>query len=154
MPELIQASTEEHFRAAVILFTEYAGWLKIDLSFQQFEEELKSVQTMYNKKSGGILLVKEGEDYIACVAVRQSEPGIAELKRMYVKPAFQQKGIGKQLLEAALLLARSCGYSKIRLDTLNTMLPAMKLYMDNGFYEIPAYYFNPEQTAVYFEKEL
>ena len=154
MPEIIKATTEEHFSAAVKLFTEYAEWLNIDLSFQHFEEELAAVQKMYNHEAGGIILVKEAGEFIACVAVRKSEPGIAELKRMYVKSAFQQMGIGKQLLDAALLLARSCGYKKIRLDTLNTMLPAMKLYADNGFYEIPAYYFNPEKTAVYFEKEL
>lgn len=154
MPEIIKATTEEHFSAAVNLFTEYAEWLNIDLSFQHFDEELSSVQSMYNNEAGGIILVKEADTYIACVAVRKSEPGIAELKRMYVRPAFQQKGIGKQLLDAALALAKSCGYQKIRLDTLNTMLPAMKLYTDNGFYEIPAYYFNPEKTAVYFEKEL
>lgn len=154
MPEIIKATTEEHFSAAVNLFTEYAEWLNIDLSFQHFDEELSSVQSMYNNDAGGIILVKEAGTYIACVAVRKSEPSIAELKRMYVRPAFQQKGIGKQLLDAALALAKSCGYQKIRLDTLNTMLPAMKLYTDNGFYEIPAYYFNPEKTAVYFEKEL
>lgn len=154
MPEIIKATTEEHFSVAVKLFTEYAEWLNIDLSFQHFEEELAAVQKMYNHEAGGIILVKEAGEFIACVAVRKSELAIAELKRMYVRPAFQQMGIGKQLLEAALLLARSCGYKKIRLDTLNTMLPAMKLYTDNGFYEIPAYYFNPEKTAVYFEKEL
>ena len=76
------------------------------------------------------------------------------LSDLAVDENYQKMGIGKQLLDAALALAKSCGYQKIRLDTLNTMLPAMKLYTDNGFYEILAYYFNPEKTAVYFEKEL
>ena len=51
----------------------------------------------------------------------------------------------------ALQLARDCGYKKVKLDTLNTMLPAMELYKKYGFKEIPAYYHNPNATAVYFE---
>ena len=73
---------------------------------------------------------------------------------MYVRPELQHKGIGTLLLQSALRFAKEAGYKKIQLDTLNTMLPAINLYKKNGFYEIPAYYFNPEPTAVYFEKTL
>ena len=88
------------------------------------------------------------------MAVRRIDESSAELKRMYVQPDQQQKGIGSALLDHALLLARECGYKKIQLDTLSTMTPAMNLYLKNGFVEIPPYYHNPIETAVYFEKLL
>ena len=73
---------------------------------------------------------------------------------MYVQPACQQQGVGKKLLEHALTLAQNCNYSFVNLDTLNHMLPAIKLYKKYGFYEIAAYYHNPVASAVYFQKKL
>src|ERR1700712_3950461 len=107
---------------------------------------------MYAAPFGGIILCKQKSGYAGCIAVRKIDSDIAELKRMYVKPEFQQLGIGNALLQDALTLAKKYHYKKIRLDTLSNMSPAINLYKKNGFYEIPAYYFNPEKTAVYFEK--
>ncbi len=154
MPEYSIAHSEEEYAAAAKLFMEYAQWLSIDLSFQHFEEELKELKEMYNPNDGGIILCKEENKYVACVAVRRIDNETAELKRMYVQSSQQHKGIGKQLLLNALQLAKDCNYKLIRLDTLNTMTPAMNLYRQNGFYEIPPYYFNPQDTAVFFEKKL
>lgn len=154
MADYIHVHTNEEYKAAAELFTEYAAWLNIDLGFQHFEEEIAGLKEMYATPKGGIILCREDDEYIGCNAVRQQEEGIAELKRMYVKPGFQQRGIGNGLLQEALSLAKKHNYKKIRLDTLSNMHPAINLYKRNGFYEIPAYYFNPEKTAVYFEKEL
>ena len=73
---------------------------------------------------------------------------------MFVKPAYQKQRIGKTLLEKAIELAGALNYKIIRLDTLNYMTAAIKLYKQNGFYEMPAYYYNPNETAVYFEMKL
>jgi putative acetyltransferase len=154
MPEYIVVHSEEEYTAAAKLFMEYAQWLSIDLSFQHFEEELKELKEMYKPNAGGIILCKEESNYVACVAVRRIDNETAELKRMYVQPVQQHKGIGKQLLLNAVQLAKNCNYKFIRLDTLNTMAPAMNLYRQNGFYEIAPYYFNPQTTAVFFEKKL
>ena len=150
----IVVSKEDEYRIAANLFKEYAAWLGIDLGFQKFEDELLSLRKMYGPPHGTIILCKDDHEFVACVAVRPIDDKIAELKRMYVKPAFQRKGIGEELLRLSLSFAKNAGYEKARLDTLNTMLPAMSLYKKNGFQEIPAYYYNPEPTAVYFEKTL
>ena len=146
--------TEGEYSAAINLFKEYAAWLGIDLSFQHFEEELQSLKEMYNETDGGIILCKKEKGYIGCVAIRRIDSNTAELKRMYVQPACQQQGVGKKLLEHALTLAQNCNYSFVNLDTLNHMLPAIKLYKKYGFYEIAAYYHNPVASAVYFQKKL
>lgn len=70
---------------------------------------------------------------------------------MFIKPGYQKQGIGKVLLEKGVALAKSFNYSTIRLNTLNYMVAAIKLYKWYGFYEIRAYYHNPNTTAVYFE---
>lgn len=154
MPEYIIVNSPEEYQAAAKLFMEYAQWLGIDLSFQHFDEELQSLETMYGPPDGGIVLCKQDNEFIACVAIRKFADGIAELKRMYVQPSYQHSGIGKTLMENSIELAIACGYKKIVLDTLNDMTPAIRLYKKYGFAEIPAYYHNPNATVVYFEKVL
>lgn len=154
MIEYCIARSEEDFASAAGLFREYAAGLDIDLSFQHFNEELQQVHEMYNQADGGIILAKNENEFIACVALRRFAPNTAELKRMYVKPSFRQLGIGNVLLEKAIEMARSLSYQSICLDTLNSMLPAMQLYEKAGFRKVPAYYHNPNATAVYYELKL
>jgi putative acetyltransferase len=154
MAEYIIVTSEPNYKAAAILFQEYAAWLNIDLGFQKFEEELLQLQQMYGAPWGGIILAKKANEFIGCIAIRKQQENIAELKRMYVKPNQQGNGIGTTLLLNAFELAKKYQYKKIRLDTLSNMTAAMNLYKQHGFYEIPAYYFNPQSTAVFFEKEL
>lgn len=154
MREYIIASSEEQMNAATALFKLYAQWLGIDLGFQHFEEELLELKEMYAPNIGGIILCRQDNEFIGCVGIRKLTEGTAELKRMFVIPNYQGKGIGNEMLKEALILAKKCGYSSLKLDTLNTMLPAMNLYKKNGFVEIAAYYYNPIDTTVYFEKQL
>ncbi len=151
MLDYIFVSNSNEYEAAMKLFLEYSNWLNIDLSFQKFDEELKILKTMYGPPHGCIILCKHENDFVACVAVRKIDEGVAELKRMYVKPDFQRMGIGENLLKLSISFANENGYKTIKLDTLNTMTPAMNLYAKHGFVETEAYYFNPEPTAVYFE---
>lgn len=154
MLDFIHVQLEKEYGQAAILFKEYAIWLNIDLSFQHFEEELTALKKMYASPQGTIILCRKDNVPVACVAVRPISKEIAELKRMYVKPDCQHNGIGQTLLNLSIRFAIEAGYHKIRLDTLNTMVPAMSLYEKNGFYTIPSYYFNPESTAVFYEKIL
>ena len=89
------AGTDLEYTYAVILFKEYAQWLNIDLSFQHFDEELLSLKTMYAAPNGGIVICKHQNEFIGCVGIRKIDDNIAELKRMFVKPACQKQGTGK-----------------------------------------------------------
>jgi ribosomal protein S18 acetylase RimI-like enzyme len=154
MPEIIIAHNAEHFDAAKQLFTNYAAWLNIDLCFQGFDEEMKQLSEMYAAPIGALFLLKQDENYIGCVGIRQKRENAAELKRMYVQPQYQRKGFGDLLLQHAIQGAIQLGYKKIWLDTLNHMTPAITLYKKYGFVEIAPYYHNPIEGAVYFEKQL
>jgi len=137
---------------AIQLFNEYANSLNISLAFQNFSEELNIIDSMYGSPSGCLLLVYNKEQAIACAAYRKIGEAICELKRMYIKPSYRGLKVGQTLLEMLCSSAFDNGYSKMRLDTLDSMLPAIGLYKKNGFYEIPAYYHNPNEGVVYMEK--
>jgi carbonic anhydrase len=154
MVNYINAESEEEYTTAAGLFKEYSEWLNIDLSFQHFDEELLSLKTMYGAPNGGIVLCKIENECIGCVGLRKINDDTAELKRMFIKPSYQKQGTGRTLLDKAIELARALNYKTIRLDTLNYMTAAINLYKKHGFYEIPAYYHNPNETAVYFEIKL
>lgn len=133
------------------LFREYAAYIGIDLSFQGFDNELSALERQYAPPEGALVLGYVGDVAAGCVGVRRLGDGIAELKRMYVQPAFRGHGLGVGLLERALEAARTLKYQKIRLDTLATMETAKALYRRFGFYEIPSYRYNPHEDAVYME---
>lgn len=156
MIEYLLANSPAEFEAAAQLFREYAKWLNIDLCFQGFEEELGKLDQMYAAPTGGLLLCRDTDTglYAGCVGVRRIDHESAELKRMYLRDDFRGRGIGKSLLDRSLALAATLGYQRVRLDTLKHMTPAISLYRQAGFYEIPPYYHNPESGALYFEKML
>ena len=66
-------------------------------------------------------------------------PEIAEVKRMYVRPASRGRGIARELGERVIAEARALGYARLRLGTLTTMLAAQNLYSSLGFEPIPPY---------------
>jgi ribosomal protein S18 acetylase RimI-like enzyme len=76
------------------------------------------------------------------------------MKRLYVRPAHRNEGLGRALGEAVLDAARDLGYTTMRLDTVASMTAARSLYRSLGFDERSAYYHNPLDAAVYMERTL
>jgi ribosomal protein S18 acetylase RimI-like enzyme len=152
------ASTAEQFEAARMLFSEYAQSLSVDLCFQDFETELRELPGEYVAPRGALLLAHADGVYAGCCALRSLDsadyPNASEMKRLYVRPGFRGKQIGRLLAEGILDVARISGYSSILLDTLDEMESARALYEDLGFREIPPYYFNPIAGAHYLKAEL
>jgi putative acetyltransferase len=151
---IIVARTNEDYAVAKVLFLEYARDIDLDLSFQDFDQEMAGLTVQYGPSQGGILLLAIEARPAGCVAVRRFENDIAELKRMYVRPAYRGQGFGRRLGEEAIALARRLGYRAIRLDTLPKMGAAIALYQSFGFVEIEPYRFNPVPGAKYFELQL
>jgi ribosomal protein S18 acetylase RimI-like enzyme len=136
------------------LFREYAAELDVDLCFQNFEAELACLAGAYSPPNGR-LIVAEGENQLAgCVALRPHKPGVAELKRLYVRPAFRGHGLGRTLLERIVVEATAAGYEEAVFDTLPSMAIALRMYRDFGFVETEPYCFNPVPGALYFRKAL
>ena len=148
------ADTKSEFEAGKKLFEEYAGSLNVDLSFQNFTQELDNIELEYSKPDGALLLAYCDSLPMACAGIRRFDHSIAELKRMYVKTEYRGKLIGLIILQQAISIAKQLGYQKLRLDTLQNMAKAHQLYRSNGFYEILPYRFNPLVGTIYMEKDL
>jgi ribosomal protein S18 acetylase RimI-like enzyme len=136
------------------LFAEYAASLEVDLAFQGFAEELAGLPGAYARPTGGLLLGFDGEEPAGCVAFRPLEPGISEMKRLYVRPSARGAGWGRRLAERVVSEARAAGYQRMRLDTLPSMPAALGLYVGMGFREIPAYRHNPVAGTRFLELDL
>lgn len=148
------ASKAEEFADGRMLFEAYAASLNFNLCFQGFTEELQNLNLQYNQPTGALIIAYDGIQPIAVVGVRKFETNQAELKRMYVLPAYRGLKIGNQLLAFAINQATELGYQQLLLDTLPEMQAAIKLYTDYGFVTTPPYRFNPFDTAIYMKKEL
>jgi ribosomal protein S18 acetylase RimI-like enzyme len=136
------------------LVEEYVESLGIDLGFQQIEQELGEFPGAYGPPEGTLLLAYAGGEAAGCVAVRSLEGDCCEMKRLYVRPAFRGRGLGRALAAAALEAARQLGYGRMRLDTLPEMEAARELYRRLGFKEIAPYRFNPTPGTAFMEREL
>jgi putative acetyltransferase len=151
---IVDGHGEEELPAVRRLFEEYAASLEVDLGFQDFDRELRELPGDYAPPSGRILLALDGDEPAGCVALRPYRPDVCEMKRLYVRPAFQGSGLGRRLAEAIVEAGRAAGYSVMRLDTLPSMQAARRLYRSLGFEEIEAYRHNPVHGTTYFELRL
>ncbi|HEY2321486.1 MAG TPA: GNAT family N-acetyltransferase, partial [Thermoanaerobaculia bacterium] len=132
------------------LLREYAAGVGVDLSFQDFEQEVASLATFYDR----ILIAKIGDNVAGCVALLHISDITCEMKRLYVRPAFRGSGTGRALALGIIEEARRRGYTRMRLDTLPTMTEAFALYDSLGFHSIAPYRHNPVDGTKYLELEL
>jgi putative acetyltransferase len=147
-------ATREDLQEIRGLFTEYAGSLGVDLSFQGFAAELEGLPGKYAPPEGALLIAERDGEPCGCIALRRIDGGICEMKRLYVRPACRQLGIGRELVSRLLEEARAKGYTSMRLDTLPSMRSAIAMYRSFGFSEIAPYVYNPVEGALFMEKIL
>ena len=146
--------TEQEIAGAKRLIVEYIRWLNQDLSFQNIDDELSSFPRKYSEPEGSFIVAVDGNTVVGCVGIKNLGNRACEMKRLFVADDYKGRGIGKQLVAKMIEEAEQKQYACIRLDTLNTMETALKIYADSGFVEIEPYYNNPHDKVVYMEKVL
>jgi ribosomal protein S18 acetylase RimI-like enzyme len=117
------------------------------------DEEIAGLPGDYAQPRGALYLASVDGAWAGCCALRPLDsvdyPNACEMKRLYVRPGFRARGVGRLLAEVILDAARQAGFDCILLDTLDDMEAARALYEELGFEEIPPYYFNPIAGAHY-----
>lgn len=150
-----QADSATQIAQARELFREYAQSLGFSLCFQNFDAELAGLPGDYTPPHGRLLLVEYEGQLAACVALHKLDDSICEMKRLYLRPQFRGKGLGRVLAERIIAEARHIGYQRMRLDTVEpVMKDAVAIYRKLGFKEIAPYCSNPIAGALYMELEL
>lgn len=152
--EFTYVSDGEHLNDIRQLFLEYAQSLHIDLSFQDFSKEFEALPGKYANPDGALILAIVDGKPAGCIALRRLSEEVCEMKRLFVKEAFQGLGIGKELVKIIIEVGRKLGYHYMRLDTLPTMKKAQEMYRLFGFYDIEPYVYNPIEGTRYMELKL
>lgn len=149
-----QAQSPADFLTAKQLILEYVQWLGIDLSFQNFDQEMYTLPATYGHPEGGLFVAFRDEKAVGVAGIKRFSDKECEVKRMFVQAESRGFGIGKMLLTNCIKIAKSLAYESIKLDTADFMKSAIKLYTESGFVEISAYRHNPHKEARYFELDL
>jgi len=145
------------------MLEEYVAWIGLDLAFQQIDEELAGLPGEYAPPGGAMFVADLGGVLVGMVAIRPLTAAargeaittrIAEMKRLYVRPAARGRGLAKRLIDHALQGAKRLGYEEVRLDTLPMMRDAQALYLSLGFVDIEPYYDTPIEGTRFMSKTL
>lgn len=124
----------DNYDEARELFVEYSRLKGAEVCFVSFENELKNLEDIYS--TGVILIAKEDDKLIGCIAVKKIEDGICELKRLFVRERYRGNGYSKQLLDDAIAQAKTLGYQKAVIDTIPEVMPVgYQMYLRYGFVE-------------------
>ena len=152
---MAQAESAEQVEQARALFLEYAASLGFSLCFQSFDKELAGLPGDYAPPAGRLLVAEHEGQVACCVALHKIGDGVCEMKRLFVRPEFRGKALGRALAERVIAEARALGYARMRLDTIvGKMDAAIALYRELGFTEVPPYRENPIAGAIYMELDL
>jgi carbonic anhydrase len=151
---LVRADSTERWALARRLIEAYAASLHLDLTFQNFADEISNLAREYGPPDGALLLAERDGAMLGCVGLRKFSDGVCEMKRLYVVPEGRGSGAGRALALGIIAEGRRLGYARMLLDTLPFMSEAQALYVSLGFTPIPAYRHNPVAGAAFLELRL
>ena len=136
------------------LIYEYVDWLGIDLSYQDFDSEMDTIEKLFSLPNGQYTFAIIDGAIAGGVGFRAIDGITAEVKRLYVRPEFQGLKLGKRLMENLLKKLLQLGYKRVVLDAVPPTQHAQVLYKKMGFYEIEPYFNNPTLDTKFFEYNL
>ncbi|MFO7685584.1 MAG: GNAT family N-acetyltransferase [Desulfobacterales bacterium] len=128
-----RAQTTDELEEIRRLFREYEAFLDFGHCFQDFEKELAGLPGHYAPPEGELLIAVNGRTAAGCAALRQYKGGICEMKRLFVRPEFRRQRLGRMLAERIIEEAVKLGYTSMRLETLDRLVEAVRLYESLGF---------------------
>ncbi len=154
MAEIVQATTADRIKEVRELILEYATTLSCEPCLQRIEQDVAHLPGEYAPPDGRLLIALDNGKPAGCVALRKIGEDVFEMRRMYVRPAFRGRKIGKALAEQCITEARKEAGRSVRLYTLPSMNEAIHLYRSLGFRDIAPYGEHVIPGAIYMEMKL
>jgi GNAT superfamily N-acetyltransferase len=149
--DVIFPKDSEELRALIL---EYADWLDIDLSYQNFEGEMASLEALFSLPNGQYTFAIVQSQVAGGVGFRRLDEHTAEVKRLYVRRQYQGNGLGRRLMDNLLVKLKGLGYTRVVLDAVPPTKKAHELYELMGFREIEPYFFNPTPDTKFYAFDL
>ena len=120
--------------AAMALWDEYMALIseRAGPEFVPTERIFGSIDVFRGPNAAWIVLYDDGEA-VGCAGLRELEPGVAEIKRMFVTPRARGRGHARRLLAELEEMARDAGQREMRLFTTDMLPEAMALYESEGY---------------------
>ncbi len=134
------------------IFREYAASLSYSLHYQGFEQELDTLPVPYETPHGVILLAADGNTIVGCAALRAVTDSVAELRRLYVRPSHQRRGIGRLLATTVVNRCRAMGYRAMRFEASSCMHAALTICEGLGFRQVPRFSDDPMPDTVFYDQ--
>lgn len=132
----------------------YLAYLGETLDGEGLDKDIAQWQSAYDGVRGRLLVVEDSAGMVVGTAgVRLLEPGVGEIKRMWIQPVHQGKGLGRPLMDACLAEGRALGCRVLRLDSERRLAAAVHLYRVYGFREIADYNGN-RRAEIWMERAL
>lgn len=132
---IVLTDTAELHALAGALIREYGERYEFDFTDADWLAEIADPAVKYAAPDGAMLVAFMDEEPSGVVALRRANGTACEMKRMYVRPAFRRRGIGRGLALELLRIARERGYATMILDTPDDNVRAIEMYRSIGFTE-------------------
>ncbi|MUL37764.1 GNAT family N-acetyltransferase [Gloeocapsopsis dulcis] len=147
MLKIIQVQTEEHKKHIYKLLEENLNetYLLVKHEFNlTFDVDVLLKQDLIKMSQfalplGRLLLAEYNDNVAGCLGLRKIGEEVGEIKRMYVRPEYRGKRVGRALVQAIISEAQQIGYSKLCLDCAPFAKAAQALYYSVGFQSIQPY---------------
>jgi GNAT superfamily N-acetyltransferase len=148
---IILVKRETDFDKLKLLFLEFATSIDFDLNYQSFLKELSAISELYSPPNGIAFILSQDNNTVGCVGLREAKPGVAAIKRLYIRSDFKRTNFGKQLLKVAIDWANQKGIRKLHLDPCDTLHGISEICLEAGFSEIIPANLTPDQSPKFYE---
>ena len=148
------------------LFEEYRAWVakhqdpnpssagRVRAGLALVDGLIEELPRVYGPPRGDILLWSHRGHLVACGALRELEPRVGEIRRLYVRADYRGGAFGRPFVRALIARARELGFERVRADTLGTMQGAIEFYTELGFRRAAPFWPHPAPDAMFFEREV
>ena len=152
--EIVTVSSGPQVEQVRGLFEEYWTSFGFTPCFQNFGEEVATLPGDYAPPDGRLALVRLDGEPAGCAALRRFDAGRCEAKRLYVRPQFRGRGLGRAIMNWLIAESRAAGYSEMLGDTMPVMEQALEMYDRMGFERTGPYSSHPTEGAIYLRLKL